>query len=160
MLARKFRIQPRPRSTLTRSQLLDPDRGLNFTRQFDHRVDFLVGLLALLADVLECLVHGQLAIEVVIDQVLLDRETRLDRFFTGPVLSMGLSLNLRRAFTSQPRERSLPGSVSTVTHKDRLDAHASVPTQTDSFCALRLLQSSQVQVEILCDAYEQIDPRR
>lgn len=75
-------------------------RRLNFPRQLDHRIDFLVALLALLAQILKRLVHRDLAGQVVVDEMLGDRETRLDRLFAGPVLAMGLALDLQEAEVS------------------------------------------------------------
>ena len=75
-------------------------RRLNVPRHLDHRIDFLVALLALLAQILKRLVHRDLAGQVVVDEMLGDRETRLDRLFAGPVLAMGLALDLQEAEVS------------------------------------------------------------
>jgi hypothetical protein len=89
-------------------------RRLDFPCELDHRVDFLVALFALLAQRLERIIHRDLAGQVVVDEMLGDREPCLDRLFAGPVLAMGLALDLKQAASSvrlQHKEQPPPSSL-------------------------------------------------
>ena len=80
----------------TRAELLVLDGRLHLARELDHRVDLLVALLALLAQLLERLVHRVSPGDEVVDEVLGDREPRLDRLLARPVLAVRLALDLFR----------------------------------------------------------------
>lgn len=78
----------------TRTELLVLDGGLHLSRELDHRIDLLVALFALFAQRLERLVHRVRARQVVVQELLLDWEARLDGFLSRPVLAMSLALDL------------------------------------------------------------------
>lgn len=87
------------------------DRSLDLLRQLDHRVHLLVALLPLLSQRLKRVVHGNLAREVVVDQVLRDREAGLDRLFARPILTVGFALDLGER-NDKPRGKALKKSRS------------------------------------------------
>ncbi len=115
-------------------KLTSQHRVLHLVGKLKHRVDLLIGLLALLAKRFEGLIHGVVSLHPSVDILLLDRETGLDRLLTGPILTMRLSLD-----------------------KDLLVVHTSIPTQTDSFGTFGLLETSQVELEILVVVVDRSD---
>ena len=99
---------------------------MHLRRQLDHRVNFLVGLLAFLAHLFECVVHAVLAAHVRIDKLLFDGKACLDTLLARPVLAMRLALD-----------------------ENHLVIHATVPTQADSLGTFCLFETSQVEFEVL-----------
>ena len=77
----------------TGDELLGEDAVLHLIRELDHAVGLRLRLLALAHELLELLVHGVLAPEEGVHEVLLDREARLDGLLARPVFAVRLPLD-------------------------------------------------------------------
>ena len=77
----------------TRFEPFRQNTVLYLVRELDHAVNLRLCLLALPHELLELFVHDVLALEELVDEVLLDRESRLHRLLAGPVFAMSLPLD-------------------------------------------------------------------
>lgn len=116
---------------LTRLHFPANNSILHLSGKLNHRVNFRLALLAFLNQCLEFLIHGVFAFKESIDQMLFDRETRLDRFLSCPIFAMSLAFHkdLRRVSEACCKAKSYVPTVFTSMspyHRSRMASAPSV----------------------------------
>ena len=82
---------------LTRLKLLRQNSILHLVSKLDHRIHLLLRLFTLFHESLEIRIDGVVSTQKVVDLMFFERESSFDRFLSGPIFSVGLTLdeNLR-----------------------------------------------------------------
>lgn len=121
---------------LTRLKLPRQDSILHLVSKLDHRIHLLLRLFTPLHESLEIRIDGVLSTQEVVDLMFFERESSFDRFLSGPIFSVSLTLdeNLRFLRTSKSE------MISSKPYCFVVDI--AIPPKPDSLCAFSFLQTA------------------